>query len=343
MRKTLLAGLGILLIILGSYALGVSFDEFLNHFKQIRMDYILLVTVMAFATMYFNAYRWAIVVRASLPEAFFPKGFFLLTYLVASFSSLLMPNITGSMGIKTLTVKTTGKTTWETALLICIMDQGINFAMAGLMILPCLILFLKLQPQNILLILSYILITGFLVILLYYKYVIMEYLDKFIIKISTALSRLSSRMAKMLEKKAAWDFIRSFIENREINRIVIYSILSYFFPIIRYYYIAVAMDIHLPFMVFIISFPIIYFIISFSPTPSGLGFQEMGWVAVMMYHGIDHNLAMAFALTFRIVEKSTLILMVALGYLYLLATGVSLASFSSQFKSPAIDNHNLNN
>ncbi len=330
MKKTISLAIGLLIIVVVFKSLGGEVTEFLRHIYRIRLEYLPLVAVLSVTGLFIIAGRWSAIVRTIAPKTPFPPAFFPLTCLASSFSSFFLPYNTGNLGIRAVSVKKVTGTTWEKTFFLVLFDQILSMSMLTLMVIPCLFIFFDVQPARYYLTGSILFITLPFILLFFFRGLFFKGIDFIGLTIRRLVKTIPIKVVDQLVNKKVGPFLKTFMTDRNFNAIVLFSIAVYSVPVIRYYFIARSMSIDINFFVFFFSFPVIFLIIVFSPTPSALGFQEAGWVAVMIFHGVDHGLAVAFALSFRVIEKTLLVLMALFGYLYFLTLKTPLSTYWSK-------------
>ncbi len=321
MKRSLSLVAGLLILLGGFWALDIPFADLLDHIGRVQMIYILLMVVLLIFNLVVVAHRWSLMVRSVLPSATFPRGFFSFSTIAAAFSSYILPHSAGNIGVKVVALKTIGKVDWKHGLLLAVVEHGLNLAFAALMIIPALAYLYHLEPRELYLTLGFFLAATPFALFLRYQTVLLSWFLSERHRPHRLIRKLSGKLADQLSRKETGDIFSDFIRNKGFEKIFFHSALIYFIPTLRFYCIILSLDINLSFLLFFISFPIVHLLTILSPTPSGLGVQEMGWVGVLVFHGIDKELALSFAISLRIFDQLTMILISFISYWFFLRLG----------------------
>ncbi|MBF0179310.1 MAG: flippase-like domain-containing protein [Magnetococcales bacterium] len=331
MKKIIALFVGVLIIYGCLYTLDVSWTTFLTNIQRIKIFDLFIFALLHFIVIFVGMIRWELIVSSSLPEISWPKHFLRLSYLAAFISSLLIPNI-GAMGTKALMIKNGGNTTWKNAAIIVFIEQILNLAIPGILLLPGVILLFNIEPV-ILNILFCLLGIVFVLVILYNarSYVCLA-ISAFIINIQMTIARISIKPREIADKNDLYESMAQYLDQKNFALILVYSIAVYLAPIIRYYLTIKAMDVDIHPLLFIIAYPVIHAIILFSITPNSLGILEVGWIVVLMFLGVDKEVSATISIVLRIIDQILLAVTSVVVYLYILISGVSISSLCMQNK-----------
>ncbi|MCZ7401649.1 MAG: lysylphosphatidylglycerol synthase transmembrane domain-containing protein [Candidatus Methanoperedens sp.] len=93
---------------------------------------------------------------------------------------------------------------------------------------------------------------------------------------------------------------RSILIKNSLDKILILSIIGWFFAAFQWYFLAKAIGIDIPFFAIFLLHPLITILMFVPISPAGLGLMEGGVILVFSYFGISSAAAMAFSVLVRI-------------------------------------------
>lgn len=315
MKKYIALIVGILIIVQGLFLIDTSFAKFMAHIARIQPAFVVFYIIFNFLNIYLIIHRWAVMVRAGFPNATFPRGFFLISQIAALFSNVI-PLGVGNISVKVLSLKMLNKTDMDKSFLLALVEHGLNFAITSLFMLPCLVIFFRLQPRDLLIVTALSAVALIIWLILKTRKIWLQWFGTVNHLGFQLIAKFAPQLTTKLHDMSSWQFLTQFMLCRQIPWILFYSLFIYFVNNANYYLLILAMGIEVNPGIFFLSFPLIYFLTLISPTPAGLGTRDMGWVGILMFHGVDEGLALSFAVVARIIDQSFLVVLSLAGYLY---------------------------
>lgn len=307
---------GLFLVYLFVLKTGISFVELFDQLLNIKIISLAYIIAIIYVQILLSSSRWKLIINHLTINKTFTKGFFFYyTCLIDSLSNILINRLFGNFGIKTLALKFKHDVSVIEGSYSVYIEHIFNILVLLLTLFPSILFFLKIISVGYAvvmtltsIILGLVLINLFFNLFLRLTLFVLSHVVKVLKKFPFSI-KTGNLSIKNLEQ-------RNLRVKKYSKQLLIYSIFIYYIHFTSNYFYAYALNIDIPIVAFIISFPLMYFVALFNITPSSLGIREIGWFGILTYIGINNTDASSYVIGCRILTIICYIIILFFSYLF---------------------------
>lgn len=319
--KILPALLGILILIAVVQLGNVSIEEILARIKNTEIKHLSVIMFLSFILIKFKAMRWAQLTHLVISKETYPRGFFFFYYVASLLATYNIHVLAGDLGVKALALKKKSGATFVRSSTTVILEHALN-----------LLIMLLVAPPAFLFVFG--IISGFAALsmtladIIFVCIIIFFYYEKSIACIEQMLSTVGDRLERYQKIRyiiEEIDFETMKKKKGEYIRLCIISSFIYILFVINYYYFSIAINIDIPFLAFMLSFPVVYLVSAIGITPGSIGITEAGWLGVLLLIGINKEAAIYYVIYQRIFTFFPPFIFVLIAYFIFAASNKKIA------------------
>ncbi|GJQ59913.1 MAG: UPF0104 family protein [Candidatus Scalindua sp. AMX11] len=334
-KQTIFALLGISLVYFLIGVTGFSFKDLFEKCLSIELNYILLMLGLTFLTILLKSSRWSLIVRLLTNKEKFPNGFFFHYTCLSTLIAFFVSQTFSHLGVKTLSLKYKQDIRVIEGSSTVVIEHILNFLIMLASALPSFLFVSKLLPGVLAISVSFTLIIAIFIVTNNYYHLMLKYAYATIAVVYTIVGKIPL-LRKIAHFELTFNAPASEIKKINALKLLFFSVIIYYALLIRYYIYAGALNIEIPLLQFILTFPIVYIISIIGITPGAIGIAEFGWFGVLLYIGVSKEEASLFVISQRIFSVFSMLIIGLFGYIYYLFSSAPLA------KNVSVLEENLN-
>ncbi len=286
----------------------------------------------AFLSLLLKSIRWSVIVRILTDKDKFPRGFFFYYTCISTLMTQIVSQAFVNIGVKTLSLKYKQNVNVVEGSSTGVIEHVLNILIILASALPSLLFVTKLISPSLAIGLSIMLIAFIFVLTNNYYYLLLKYTYALISFLYNIIGKVPF-LKKFASYELSFRDATSEIKKRCAMKLLIFSVLIYYALLIRYYIYGGALNIEIPFVQFILTFPIVYIINAIGFTPGSIGISEFGWFGVLLFIGVGREDASIFIVSQRIFSIISILIISLFGYIY-----YSFETFSSSRNRLVLNN-----
>jgi uncharacterized protein (TIRG00374 family) len=309
-----LIALGLCIILFLIAFSGLSWEHFVSTITGISIEYMLLIISMSLVHIYISAVRWRLLLGefAEIKET--KSGYFSYYTAMGLVANNLLPHL-GNFGVKTAAMKTGHGVPVVTGSVIVFIKQLYDLIVMITMMIPAVLYFTNITPFEA----TLQVILGIFLTMCALFYLLHGFFVKNVIFFYEKLCYLLM-LIPLLKGKKIFDQenIISFAKMKKAVTLKMF-ILSYFrnmLHIVRFYVIALALNIDISLGIILLATPIVSVLVIVVSVPGSLGTQEAGWFGILLLFAISKLDIAAFVIGTRIIGELALAVSTLICYLY---------------------------
>lgn len=294
-----LVGIALLLYVINK----IGFLEILNSFSEANWTFVVFALLIYIPMILLQTAKWDFILKKQ--KFRFNFNYLLKLQFISSFYEMITPARIGSF-IKIMYLQDKIKNLGKAASSVVI-DRFIDFLSVAFLAFMGSILLISNSINTL-----YMSVIVFITFLLGFIVLTNKRISKIFWNIAYKLL-----IPKRLKKKALKSFNDFYKVLPNIGNIIILFLLTFVFWLIVYtqaYIFALAFNVKIPYIQFILIFPISVIISLIPITVSGLGMREASLLAILSKFGMPSN----GIVTFSLVWSGTAIIIYSIPFLYLL-------------------------
>lgn len=286
--------IGLLLLVLFFVDLG----EMLERMRAVDPWLFVALLALLTADRFLMAFKWLLLVRVQDLRLTFPQA--LRAYYISSFAGMFLPMTVGADVVRAMAVRRAGST--PKILATIALERGLGaisqILLAALSMSMIVVLGLEMGVSNLHLVLMVALLLVILLVSLPFSFWLAE-------RVARALEGRGS-----LARKAA-ELAEAYAESRHHRGVIwtflLLTVIEGFFPIAWYWVAALALGLHLPFILFVATIPIVFMVARLPVSVGGMGVLEGSFVILAGLLGISTDDAFSIVILCRLAELLALL------------------------------------
>lgn len=298
--RRILSVLGILIFGAILYYGGV---EALRQVARVNFLYLGCALVAAGLAALVTSARWGLIVDSLEGSAAHSRLHYFYYVMMGKISSTFVSQYVGDYGVRPLALKASSDTSMGRALYSVLLDRLFDLALSLLFLGPGLLYLGGLISPEVLMLLVVLLVGGYWAISARNHHLLSDFLGvtvralagkgRSIPLLGGALGRLASTL-----EGARTGFEQ--VGRRCITTANVLTLGRYLAMATRAYFIAVALNLSIPFWLVFLAVGLVRFTLLFAVAPGRLGVLEVGWYGVLALGGIPSATIIPFLLGLRL-------------------------------------------
>jgi uncharacterized protein (TIRG00374 family) len=298
--RRILSVLGILIFGAILYCGGV---EALRQLAEVDFFYLGFAFVAAALGALLTSVRWGLIVDSLEGHTAHSKLQYFYYVMMGKISSTFVSQYVGDYGVRPLALKTSSDTSVGRALYSVLLDRLFDLALSLLFLVPGLLYVGGLISPEALMLLIVLLVGGYWAVSARNHRLLSDLMGVAIRALCgrgrsiPLLGGVLGRLATTLEgARAGFEEVG----RRCITAANMLTLSRYLAMAMRAYFIAVALNLSIPFWLVFVAVGLVRFALPLAVAPGRLGVMEMGWYGVLALGGIQTSTIIPFLLGLRL-------------------------------------------
>ncbi|MFC2015930.1 YbhN family protein [Chloroflexota bacterium] len=291
---------GLLVFVLILYLGGV---EAWQRMLQADWRYVLAAFLATLAWNLLAAYRWSLIARPVVEDpSRCPFRYFFTYQMIGMLTGQVLPVTVGMLGGRPVALSLSRGVSLKRAMLSVFLDKAFDLLLAIVLVGPALVYLLGWLSLSQALGLMVVMVTaGSIALAWQYETAMIllgrtaSRLARFLVFLPVLGQKLARRLPGQFNRLAEGSFVSNRLALQSfLLTVVLYGLLS-----ARLFFISQALQLEIPWYLFVMGACVAQLALVFSITPGSLGFLEAGWAAVLGLAGLSGEQILYFLISRR--------------------------------------------
>ena len=277
--------------------------EALRQVAQVNPLYLVCAFLAAALAAFITSARWGLIVDALEGGAPHTRLQYFYYVMMGKISSTFISQYVGDYGVRPLALKASGSTSMGRAFYSVLLDRCFDLILSLLFLVPGMLYLGGLITPEVLAVLVMMLVGGYWAVVSRNHQAVADILGTAVRAVDGLSNRASllrgvlSRVASVLEgARAGFEQVG----RRCITRANVLTLARYLAMAARAYFIALALNLSIPFWLAFLAVGLVRFTLPFAVAPGRLGVLEVGWYGVLALGGVESSTIIPFLIGLRV-------------------------------------------